>query len=149
VRTGKTKTESLRMRTVCWACCGILAISALTIAVFIVWAIAATSPLWKAEDAGSANSMLPFCKLKPAQLFFNPTAAYLHGRCIGVLDNTLLMTEMLARQDPSLCARIPVGTTIGQVRDAVVKYAEEHPDQTNSDFRRFAYNAVHDTWPCK
>jgi len=137
------------MRIVCWACCGVLAALILAIAAFIVWTIAATNPLWRAEDVGSAKSVMPFCKVEPALAFINPTAAYLHGRCIGVLDNILLTTEVLARQDPSLCTKIPAGTTLGQVRDAVVKYAEAHPDQLNNDFRRFAFNAVHETWPCK
>ena len=121
----------------------------MAIAAVIVWTVAATNPLWKAEDVGSASFMLPSCKLKPVQAFINPTAAYLHGRCIGTLESILLMTEVIARQDPPLCTKIPAGTTLGQIRDVLVKYAEEHPDQTNNDFRRFAYNAVHEAWPCK
>lgn len=31
----------------------------------------------------------------------------------------------------------------------VIKYAEQHPNQTGNDFGRFAYNALHETWPCK
>jgi hypothetical protein len=40
--------------------------------------------------------------------------------------------------------KIPVGTTLGQMRDVVAKYAEERPNQTNNDFGRFAYNALHE-----
>ncbi len=76
----------------------------------------------------------------------NPNAAYLHGRCIGTL---VLMRDVLPRQDPPLCMTIPVGTTLGQMRDVVAKYAEEHPNQTNNDFGRFAYDALHEAWPCK
>jgi Rap1a immunity proteins len=137
------------MRPLCWVCCGVLAVLILAIAAFIVWTIAAINPLWKAEDVGSAKFTLPSCKLTPVQAFINPTAAYLHGRCVGTLESILLVTEVPAQQDPSLCAKIPVGTTLGQIREVVAKYAEEHPDQTNNDFRRFALNAVHEAWPCK
>jgi len=118
-------------------------------AAFTVWTIAATNPVWKAEDVGSANYMVPFCKLKPGEAFTNPNAAYLHGRCIGILENVTLMTDVLPRPDPSTCTKIPVGTTLGQMRDVVVKYADEHPNQTQNDFGRFAYNALHEAWPCK
>ena len=137
------------MRPVCWTCCGVLAVLIAAIAAFIVWTIAAINPLWKAEDVGSAKFMLPSCQLKPVQAFINPTAAYLHGRCIGTLESILLMSEVLTRQDQPLCTKIPAGTTLGQIRDVVAKYAEAHPDQTNNDFRRFAYNALHEAWPCK
>ena len=43
-------------------------------AAFTVWTIAATDPVWKAEDVGSANYMVPFCKLKPVEAFTNPNA---------------------------------------------------------------------------
>jgi hypothetical protein len=58
------------------------------------------------------------------------------------------MTELLPQQNPSLCTKTPAGTTLGQMRDMVVKYADEHPDQTNNDFGRFAYTALHQAWPC-
>jgi hypothetical protein len=58
--------------------------------------------------------MVPFCKVKPIEAFTNPNAAYLHGRCIGILENVMLMTDVLPRQNPSLCMTIPVGTTLGQ-----------------------------------
>jgi hypothetical protein len=137
------------MRPVCWSCCGALILLIAAIAGFIVWTIVATNPVWKAEDAGAANFIVPFCKLKPVEAFTNPNAAYLHGRCIGILENVSLMTEVLPRPDRSTCTKIPVGTTLGQMRDAVIKYAEQHPNQTSNDFGRFAYNALHETWPCK
>jgi hypothetical protein len=71
------------MRPVCWGCCGLLLLLIAAIAAFRVWTIAATNPVWKAEDV------------------------------------------------------------------VVAKYAEEHPNQTNNDFGRFAYNALHKAWPCK
>ena len=137
------------MKPVCWGCCGVLILLILAIAAFVVWTIAATNPVWKAEDVGSANFMVPFCKLKPAEAFINPNAAYLRGRCIGMLENVKLMTHVLPRQDPSMCTKVPVGTTPGQMRDVVVRYAEAHPNQINIDFGRFAYNALHEAWPCK
>jgi len=138
--------QVIEMWRVCWLCCGLLALFVGAAAAFIVWTIVATNPLWKAEDVGSANFMLPSCHLKPVQAFINPTAAYLHGRCIGTLESILLMSEV-DRQN--LCTKIPVGTTLAQIRDVVTKYAEDHPDQTNNDFRRFAFNALHEAWPCK
>jgi Rap1a immunity proteins len=137
------------MRPVCWSCCGVLILLVAAIAAFIVWTVVATNPVWKAEDAGTANFIVPFCKLKPVEAFTNPNAAYLHGRCIGILENVSLMTDVLPRPDRSTCTKIPVGTTLGQMRDVVIKYAEEHPDQTKNDFGRFAYNALHEAWPCK
>jgi Rap1a immunity proteins len=137
------------MRPVCWGCCIALILLIVAMVTFIVWTIAATNPVWKAEDVGSANFMVPFCKVKPIEAFTNPNAAYLHGRCMGFLENVMLMTDVLPRQDPSVCTKIPVGTTLGQMRDVVVKYAEEHPNQINNDFGRFAYSALHQAWPCK
>jgi hypothetical protein len=137
------------MRPICWSCCGVLILLVAAIAAFIVWTVVATNPVWKAEDAGTAKFIVPFCKLKPVEAFTNPNAAYLHGRCIGILENVSLMTDVLPRPDRSTCTKIPVGTTLGQMRDVVIKYAEEHPDQTNNDFGRFAYNALHEAWPCK
>jgi hypothetical protein len=136
------------MRPVCWGCCGLLILLIAAIAAFIVWTTVATNPVWKAEDMSTASFLLRFCKLKPAEAFTNPNAAYFHGRCIGVLDNLKLMTELLPQQNPSLCTKTPAGTTLGQMRDMVVKYADEHPDQTNNDFGRFAYTALHQAWPC-
>jgi hypothetical protein len=88
---------------------------------------------------GTASFLLRFCKLKPAEAFTKPNAAYFHGRCIGVLENLKLMTEMLPQQNPSVCTKITAGTTLGQMRDVVAKYADEHPDQTNNDLGRLAY----------
>jgi hypothetical protein len=136
------------MRPVCLACCGALAVLIAAILAFAVWTIAAINPLWKAQDVGSANFTLPACQLNPLQAFINPTASYLHGRCVGTLETILLMSEA-AQQTPPLCTKIPVGTTLGQLRDVVVKYAEEHPDQKNHDFRRFSYDALREEWPCR
>lgn len=143
------RIESLEMRPVCWTCCGVLILLIAAIAAFIVWTIVVTSPVWKAEDVGSAKFMLPFCKLKPVEAFINPNAAYLHGRCIGVLENVMLMTDVLPRQDPAVCTKIPVGTTVGQLRDVVVTFADRYPNQTSNDFGRFAFNALREAWPCK
>jgi Ssp1 endopeptidase immunity protein Rap1a len=126
-----------------------LAVLIAAIVAFIVWTVAVASPLWKAEDIASAKFVLPSCKLRPVEAFINPTAAYLHGRCIGTLESILFMTDVLAKQEPSLCTKIPAGTTPGQIRDVVIKYAEEHPDQANNDFRRFVYSALHEAWPCR
>jgi hypothetical protein len=137
------------MKPFCWVCCGLLILLIAAIAAFIVWTIVVTSPVWKSADVGSANFMLPFCKLAPAETFTNPNAAYLHGRCIGVLENVMLMTDVLPRQDSATCVKIPAGTTVGQLRDVVLEYAEKNPNQTNNDFGRFAFNAVREAWPCK
>jgi hypothetical protein len=66
-------------------------------AAFTVWTIAATNLVWNAEDVGSANYMVRFCRLKPVEAFTNPNAAYLHGRCIGTLETVMLMTDVLPR----------------------------------------------------
>jgi hypothetical protein len=137
------------MRPVCWGCCGVLILLIAATAAFIVWTTVATNPVWKAEDMGTASFLLRFCKLEPAEAFTNPNAAYFHGRCIGVLENLKLMTEMLPQQNSSVCTKVPAGTTLGKMRDVVVKYADEHPDQTNNDLGRFAYTASHQAWPCK
>jgi hypothetical protein len=116
---------------------------------FIVWTTVATNPVWKAEEMSTASFLLRFCKLKPAEAFTNPNAAYFHGRCIGVLENLKLTMEMLPQQNPALCTKIPAGTTLSQMRDVIMKYADEYPDQSNNDLGRFAYTALHQAWPCK
>lgn len=133
----------------CWACCGLLVLGIAALAGFAIWTIAATNPLWKAEDGSSAAFMLPSCQLKPLHALINPPAAYLHGECIGTLRTILLSSEVADRQNGPLCTKIPAGTSLSQVQDVVSRYASEHPDQTSSDFRRFAFAALHDAWPCK
>ena len=79
----------VQMRPVCWGCCGVLILLIAAMAAFTVWTIAATNPVWKAEDVGSANYMVRFCRLKPVEAFTNPNAAYFHGRCIGTLETVM------------------------------------------------------------
>lgn len=145
-------TRAFEMRGVrsCWACCSLLALSLAAIAGFIIWTIAATNPLWKAQDTSSAAFMLPSCQLKPLYTLINPSAAFLHGECVGTLRTILFSSEIADRQSGSpLCARVPAGTSISQLQDVLARYASEHPDQANSDFRRFVFTALHDSWPCK
>src|SRR5260370_30403553 len=100
------------MRPVCWGCCGVLILLIAAMAAFTVWTIAATNPVWKAEDVGSANYMGRFCRLKPVEAFTNPNAAYFHGRCIGPLETVMPIAGVLPPQDPSLCTTNPLRTTL-------------------------------------
>jgi hypothetical protein len=48
----------------------------------------------------------------------------------------MLMTDVLPRQDPSLCMTIPVGTTLGQMRDVLrstLKNIRIKPTMTSGD----------------
>jgi hypothetical protein len=96
-------------------------------------------------------AQITWCHLqtRASRSLYKPNAAYLYGRCIGIFENVTLMTDVLPRPDSSTCTKIPVGTTLGQMRDVVVNYAEENPNQTKNDFGRFAYNALDEPWPCK
>lgn len=135
---------------ICWACCGLLALSLAAIAASVIWTLVATNPLWKAEDTSSAAFMLPRCQLRPLYALINPSAAFLHGECVGTLRTIQLSMEVADRQPSSpLCTRLPAGTSVAQLQDVVARFASEHPDQTNIDFRRFVFAALHDAWPCK
>src|SRR5258708_38110437 len=104
------------MRPVCWGCCGVLILLIAAMAAFTVWTIAATNPVGKAEDVGSANYMVRFGRLKPVEAFTNPNAAFFHRRCIVTLETVMLVTDVLPRQHPPLCLVIPVVTPLVQMR---------------------------------
>jgi len=109
------------------------------------------------EDVHSARRMLPYCKLTSKQTMANTRNALMYGQCFGVISGIVLMTELLrqaesagkAELDPALCVAIPGDTTIVQVVDAVVRYAESHPDQTRERFEVLAFSAFRDAWPCR
>lgn len=109
------------------------------------------------EDVHSARSMLPYCKLTSKQTMANARNALMYGQCFGVISGIVTMTEVMrqARKAgtpglaPALCVDIPGDTAILQLVDAVVKYAEAHPDQGAERFEIVAFAALRDAWPCR
>jgi hypothetical protein len=58
-----------------------------------------------------------------------------------MLENVTLMTVGAPTTGPIHAHENPRWHHTWPIRDVVVKYAEEHPNQTQNDFGRFAYNA--------
>jgi hypothetical protein len=119
-------------------------------------ALAITAANAAEEDVHSARSMLPYCKLTSKQTMASPRNALMYGQCFGVISGVVTMMEVLrqaqaagkADLDPALCVDIPRDTAILQLVDAVVKYADRHPELATERFETVAFSAFRDAWPC-
>jgi hypothetical protein len=76
---------------------------------------------------------------------------------MGIVEGISQMFQLLneaqevgtAQLDPLLCTAIPVGITIQQLVDVVVKYGETFPEITNRPFTVLAMSAMRVAWPCQ
>jgi hypothetical protein len=117
------------------------------------------------EDTESANFMLPYCKLTPAQATANQatgnqtggnkagSSAFLAGRCAGLVqgiaDTLALMKEANSDKLTPLCVDRPKGANTDQAVKVVVKYGDAHPDQIHAPFSVVAALALTEAWPCR
>jgi Rap1a immunity proteins len=44
---------------------------------------------------------------------------------------------------------VPKDVTLGQTVRVVVKYMDDHPEETHQSFVAFVYDATRKAWPCK
>jgi hypothetical protein len=102
------------------------------------------------EEIESANLLLPYCKLTPAQA---GNKAFLVGRCVGVVqgiaDALSLTKEANGDKLNPLCADRPKGVSTDQAVKVVVQYGDAHPDQTHAPFAVVAALALTQAWPCR
>jgi hypothetical protein len=112
------------------------------------------------EDTESANFMLPYCKLTPAQTGGAQAAgnkagspAFLAGRCAGLVqgiaDTLALVKEANSDKLTPLCVDRPKGANTDQAVKVVVKYGDTHPDQIHAPFTVVAALALTEAWPCR
>jgi len=134
-----------------------MAVSMRTIICGALTALVVTGAHAAGEDVHSAHSMLPYCKLTSKQTVANTKNALIYGQCFGTVSGIVMMIEVLrqaeahgkAQLDPVLCTDLPGNATIEHLVGIVVKYGETHPDQAHERFEALAFNALHDTWPCR
>jgi hypothetical protein len=102
------------------------------------------------EETESANFLLPYCKLAPAQA---GNKAFLVGRCVGLVqgiaDTLSLTKEASGEKLNPLCVDRPKGTSADQTVKVVVQYGDGHPDQTHAPFTVVAALALTQAWPCR
>ena len=95
-----------------------------------------------AQDAGSAQTMLPHCMaaLKPdAQ---SPTG----GRCMGIIA-TLSFVSRVLPDNLKFCH--PNTATPEQILQAISSFMDANPDAAGQDFRLIALAAMRNKWPCE
>lgn len=101
------------------------------------------------EDTESANVLLPYCKLAPAQA---GNKAFLVGRCAGVVqgiaDTLALMKEANSDKLTPLCVDRPKEANTDQAVKIVIRYGDTHPEQTHAPFTVIAALALTEAWPC-
>jgi hypothetical protein len=95
-----------------------------------------------AQDAGSAQAMLPQCMtaLKPdAQ---SPAGS----RCMGIIA-TLEFVSRVLPDNLKFCH--PNTATPEQILQAIGSFMDANPDAVGRDFRLIALAAMHTKWPCQ
>jgi Rap1a immunity proteins len=124
--------------------------------------LALTVTAAKAEDATSANYLMPGCRgmLTQSSNATDPTKV---GYCAGIVLGIASMGGLasfawraegkvpLDRKAPLalLCMDLPGGVTAGQEIRVVVAYIDARPARMHEDFRGLAIEALRAAWPCK
>jgi hypothetical protein len=95
-----------------------------------------------AQDAGTAQSMLPHCMaaLKP------DTQSTIGGRCMGIIA-TLSFVSRVLPDNLKFCH--PNTATPEQVLEAISSFTAANPDAVGQDFRLIALAAMSNKWPCE
>ena len=95
-----------------------------------------------AQDAGTAQSMLPHCMaaLKP------DTQSTIGGRCMGIIA-TLSFVSRVLPDNLKFCH--PNTATPEQVLEAISSFMAANPDAIGQDFRLIALAAMRNKWPCE
>jgi hypothetical protein len=100
------------------------------------------------EDMMSTSFMLPYCKMSTGEMTLTETNSYGGGKCMGAIQ--ALKAAILAYHPTGLnCTDIPGDVTDGELLRVFTKYADQHPERTNSPFITLMIDALHATWPCK
>jgi len=68
------------------------------------------------------------------------------GQCSGAIDAIFMLRRALD-QSIRFCPP-PRGVTLRQNAKIVVKYLNDHPEQTNDDFTLLVIRAFDQAWPC-
>jgi len=103
--------------------------------------IAAMSGFAYAEDANSANYIMPGCRLylQPS-LPANGMDGIDAGRCSGLVSGLFYAAIDVCN---------PAGVTTEQLVRVVVQYIDNRPARLNESFNLLAVEALRAAWPCK
>ena len=104
-----------------------------------------------AEDRESAADVLPYCKLNLTlkELLGDTYNARMYARCAGFVFHMGTKREQLRVTPPVNCIFLPHDANGKQLVDAMIKYADTHPEELNRPFIAFARDALANEWPCK
>jgi Rap1a immunity proteins len=103
-----------------------------------------------AQDAKSANDVLPYCKLSSEKTLNSDShARYLSGWCRGAIKGLIAGARRTPNFKPFLCLDVPKKALAeGQPLKVVVTYADRHPGELTQPFVQVAARALHEAWPC-
>ena len=103
-------------------------------------ALLIASPVW-AEDADSANYVMPGCRNYIGDQPTNAMGAY----CLGIVYG---LTYGLNNMSPESYFCIPQGVRGAQGVRVVVAYIDARPARMHEDFAKLAFEALINAWPC-
>ena len=106
-----------------------------------------------ADDRESAANILPYCKLNLTLEVlgdtYNARNARMYARCAGFVFQMGMKREQLQVTPPVNCIFLPHDANGKQLVDAMIKYADVHPEELQRPFIAFARDALANEWPCK
>jgi hypothetical protein len=76
------------------------------------------------------------------------SGTFTSGFCLGYLKGAAEMSRLRANVPllPAVC--VPDALTVGQVRNLVVRYMEEHPEELHYASIYLVHNALEEAFPC-
>ena len=95
-----------------------------------------------AQDAASAQAMLPHCMAALKADTQSPTG----GRCMGIVA-TLSFVSRVLPDNLKFCH--PNTATPAEIVQAISSFMDANPDAVGQDFRLIALAAMRNKWPCQ
>jgi hypothetical protein len=80
------------------------------------------------------------------------TTAGTELRCFSYVEGVWDMIDIYQREkavQTAICVPAGVGVTSRQLRDAAVKYLEQHPADRRAAASSLVWSALKDAWPCR
>ena len=80
------------------------------------------------------------------------TTAGTELRCFSYVEGVWDMIDIYQRENAlrtAICVPAGVGVTSRQLRDAAVKYLEQHPANRHYAASSLVWSALKDAWPCR
>jgi Rap1a immunity proteins len=108
------------------------------------------------KDAGTANYLLPYCRLTPVQIENDGHRASMNEICIGMIKTARSILSLgkfghrlgTIAGGSMLCADIPESVSPEQAMRVLVRYGDLHPEEMHLSVLSFALKALSLAWPC-